>query len=443
MAAVSFAYGLVTALAGELPALEPGKERRTERLGYIYASDGKTVLAVLRGSESRVIVRSEEIAPVMKQAIVAVEDRRFWEHSGVDVRGMARAFWNDIRNKQVVEGGSTITQQFVKNQYTDRGRTVSRKLKEATLAWQLEQRWSKERILTAYLNTIYFGNAAYGVEMASRVYFGKHAKDLTLPEAALLAGLPANPGAYDPAITPHAARARRTTVLRLMLAQGLISWKAYQRANETPLPRPRSIGLPASRGRVQYFAEYVKQQLIPYYGSGTVFGGGLKIYTSIDLELQRLARESIDRWLTDPKGPTAALVAVRPARRPGRRHGRREELPEEPVQPRRAGRAPVGIRLQAVRPRDRARRGDLAADRVRLETDRDQPRRQALVGRELRGSRPGADRPRRGDGSLRQHRVRAADRPGRPRERCRRWPAGWASRARSTTTSPSGSGSKP
>ena len=188
---VSFTYGLVSSIASELPQLEPGKEQRTERLGYIYASDGKTVLAVLRGSESRVVVGSEEISPVMKQAIVAVEDRRFWEHQGVDMQGMARAVWADIRSKDFVQGGSTITQQFIKNQYTEQERTVSRKLKEAALSWQLEQRWSKDRILTAYLNTIYFGNGAYGIEMASRVYFDKHASELTLPEAALLAGMPA------------------------------------------------------------------------------------------------------------------------------------------------------------------------------------------------------------------------------------------------------------
>ena len=205
---VSFVYGLVSSVAGELPQLEPGNERRTERIGHIYASDGKTVLAVLRGSESRILVEAEEISPVMKQAIVAVEDRRFWEHKGVDVQGMARAVWADLRSQDVIQGGSTITQQFIKNQYTQQERTVSRKLKEAALAWQLEQRWSKERILTAYLNTIYFGNGAYGVEMAARVYFEKHAKDLTLPEAALLAGLPASPGAYDPAANPEAATTR-------------------------------------------------------------------------------------------------------------------------------------------------------------------------------------------------------------------------------------------
>jgi penicillin-binding protein 1A len=310
--AVSFVFGLVSSVASELPQLEPGKERRTERLGYIYASDGKTVLAVLRGSESRIVVRSDEITPVMKQAIVAVEDRRFWEHRGVDIRGMARAVLADLRSQDIVQGGSTITQQFIKNQYTQQERTVSRKLKEAALAWQLEQRWSKDRILTAYLNTIYFGNSAYGIEMAARVYFDKHAAELTLPEAALLAGLPASPGAYDPASNRKAARARRTTVLRLMLEQGLITATDYREADETPLPRRKQIGLPGSRNRQQYFAEYVKQQLIPHYGSGEVFGGGLKIYTSIDLELQRLAREAIDQWLSDPRGPTASLVAIDP-----------------------------------------------------------------------------------------------------------------------------------
>jgi penicillin-binding protein 1A len=310
--AVSFTYGLVSSIASELPQLEPGNERRAERLGYIYASDGKTVLAVLRGSESRIIVESEQIAPVMKQSIVAVEDRRFWEHQGVDIQGMARAVWADLRSQDVVQGGSTITQQFVKNQYTKQERTVSRKLKEAALAWQLEQRWSKDKILTAYLNTIYFGNGAYGIEMASRVYFDKHANELTLPEAALLAGLPASPGAYDPASSPAAAESRRTTVLRLMLEQGLITASDYREADESPVPTADQIGLPGSKGRVGYFAEYVKQQLVPYYGSGEIFGGGLKIYTSINLELQKIARKSIDQWLKDPDGPAAALVAIDP-----------------------------------------------------------------------------------------------------------------------------------
>jgi penicillin-binding protein 1A len=309
---VAFTLGFVTAIANDIPQLDPFAKKRTERNGYIYARDGKTVLAVLRGDESRVLVQSNEIAPIMKQAIVAVEDRRFWEHRGVDLRGILRAVWADIRNREIVQGASTITQQYVRNTYIEPEKTVSRKLKEAALAWQLERKWSKDRILTAYLNTIYFGNGAYGVEMAARVYFDKRARELTLPEAALLAGILRSPAAYDPVTNPTRALERRNYVLALMLGQGLITKAQYDAALRAPLPGADDIRLPGTRGPAQYFAEYVKQQLIDYYGSGKVFGGGLKVYTSIDLGLQRIAREAIDKWLTRPDGPEAALVAIDP-----------------------------------------------------------------------------------------------------------------------------------
>src|SRR5206468_3683090 len=181
--------------------------------GYVYAADGHTILAVLRGSQSRVLVPSDRINAWMKQAIVATEDRRFYEHRGIDIRGMGRALLADIEHKSAVQGGSTITQQFVKNELTGADRSITRKLKEATLAWQLERVWSKDQILTAYLNTIYFANGAYGVERAARTYFGHDALKLTLPEAALLAGIPADPSRYDPVAHPRAATARRATVL--------------------------------------------------------------------------------------------------------------------------------------------------------------------------------------------------------------------------------------
>jgi penicillin-binding protein 1A len=311
----TFAFGFVTAIARDIPSIDPANAANRvaeHQNGYIYASDGKTVLAVLRGEEARIVVASDEIAPIMKQAIVAVEDRRFWEHRGVDLRGIVRAIWADIRNKEIVQGGSTITQQLVKNTYIKPERTVSRKLKEAALAWQIERSWSKDRILTAYLNTIYYGNGAYGIGMAARVYFQKPASDLTLPEAALLAGLPANPTAYDPIANPTRARDRRDTVLALMFGQGLITREQQEAALDAPLPTGDQVHLPGTRGPAQYFAEYVKSQLVPYYGSGKVFGGGLRVYTSIDLHLQRLAREAIDKWLTDPEGPQAALVAIDP-----------------------------------------------------------------------------------------------------------------------------------
>src|SRR5437660_11947631 len=198
---------MVTAISSQIPTCDPARVQH-EVDGHIYANDDHTILATLRGSESRILVRTDEIHPSMLQAIVAVEDKRFYQHRGVDVRGIARAVWADVTSKHVVQGGSTITQQFVKNSCVTSKRTISRKLKEAALAWQLEQRWSKDRILTAYLNTIYFGNGAYGVEQAAQTYFQHSAAPgkLSLAEAALLAGIPSDPTAYDPATNPVAAR---------------------------------------------------------------------------------------------------------------------------------------------------------------------------------------------------------------------------------------------
>jgi penicillin-binding protein 1A len=304
---------MMTAIAQQIPALDPNRIHN-EADGFIYAGDGHRVLSVLRGSQSRIILSSREIAPVMKQAIVAIEDKRFYEHRGVDLHGILRAIWADIRHQKVVQGGSTITQQFVKNAYTSDQRSIARKLKEAALAWQLEQRWSKDRILTAYLNTIYFGNGAYGVEQAAQTYFGHAAwpGKLTLPEAALLAGIPSDPSQYDPVTNPRAARARRNLVLQQMLEQKDITTAQYANAVRAPLPRPQDVHLPGETGPAQYFANYVKQQLVDRYGARRVFGGGLRVYTTIDLHLQQLARNAISKWLTDPNGPSAALVAVDP-----------------------------------------------------------------------------------------------------------------------------------
>jgi penicillin-binding protein 1A len=311
---LSFTFGLVTSIASEIPSLDPARLQQREVDGFVYDRKGHRILAVLRGSQSRILVSSEHIAPIMKQAIVAIEDKRFYEHRGVDLHGILRAVWQDVRNKKVVEGGSTITQQFVKNTYVKSQRSIGRKLKEAALAWQLEQRWSKDRILTAYLNTIYFGNGAYGVQQAALTYFhhGADKKHLTLPEAALLAGIPSDPALYDPVASPEAARERRETVLRAMLDQHDITYSDFVRANRARLPDPDEVHLPGKQGPAPYFTNYVKQQLIDRYGSGRVFGGGLRVKTTIDLNVQRFARRSITKWLTDPNGPSAALVAIDP-----------------------------------------------------------------------------------------------------------------------------------
>jgi penicillin-binding protein 1A len=311
----AFTFGLLQAVASEIPALDPARQPSFERNGYIYASDGKTVLAVLRGDESRVLVDYDDISPWMKHAIVAIEDRRFWDHNGIDVRGIARAALADVQQKQVVQGGSTIVQQFVKNAYLKDERSFARKVREAALAWQLSQHWSKPRILAAYLNTIYFGNGAYGVQQAAKVYFGKDAAGLTLPEAALLAGIPADPSSYDPVARPEGARARRTIVLRAMLEQGAITPSEFRAADREPLPDPGGVRLPGTQGPAPYFTNYVKQQLIDDddFGPQKVFGGGLRIRTTIDLGLQEIARKSLWSILRDPEGPSAALVVLDPA----------------------------------------------------------------------------------------------------------------------------------
>jgi penicillin-binding protein 1A len=313
LAVTAFSYGVVLAVGQQLGGLDPFRHQHEQVDGYVYASDGHTILAVLRGSQSRVLVPSSSISGWMKQAIVATEDKRFYQHRGVDIRGMGRALWADIRHKGAVQGGSTITQQFVKNALTGNERSVTRKLKEAALAWQLEQKWTKDRILTAYLNTIYFGNGAYGVERAARTYFGHDAARLTLPEAALLAGIPEDPSLYDPVTHPETARARRATVLDLMLQQRVITPGQFRAAAKAPMPRPQDVHLSGVQGQVPYFGEYVKEQLINRFGASKVFGSGFRVYTTINLHLQQIARDAVHKILPSPDGPQAALVSINPS----------------------------------------------------------------------------------------------------------------------------------
>jgi penicillin-binding protein 1A len=306
----SFAFGLLTAVAAKVPQLDPSKQH-TQANTYVYAADGHTVLAILRGSQARIVVPAGAISPWMKHAIVAIEDRRFYEHRGVDLRGMARAVWADVTHRGVVQGGSTITQQFVKNAYLTSKKSIGRKLFEAALAWQLEQQWSKDKILTAYLNTVYFGNQAYGVEQASRIYFHHSAAHMQPAEAALLAGIPEDPSLYDPVAHPTAAKARRAVVLRQLYQQGYLTRGQFRSSLHFSMPDPHEVFLPSTQGQAApYFANYVKDQLVKKFGPQRASGGGLRVKTTIDLGLQQIARDAISSTLTNPDGPTAALVAI-------------------------------------------------------------------------------------------------------------------------------------
>ncbi len=308
----SFTFGLLTAVAAQVSGLDPQRQKPVQANTYIYANDGKTQLEVLHGSEARVIVPSADISPWLKHAIVAIEDKRFYEHRGIDVHGILRALWEDVTHGSAVQGGSTITQQFVKNSDTGNAPTLTRKLREAALAWQLEQEWPKDKILTAYLNTIYFGNGAYGVEEACRIYFGHDAKTVSPAEAALLAGIPEDPSLYDPVAHPVEARARRNLVLLQMYEQHVLTPKQYSTAVATAMPKPESVQLPSGQNQqaAPYFANYVTEQLLSKFKPRQVFGGGLRVTTTIDLGLQKIAREAIAKELPPSVGPTAALVTL-------------------------------------------------------------------------------------------------------------------------------------
>ncbi|HUH14828.1 MAG TPA: PBP1A family penicillin-binding protein [Gaiellaceae bacterium] len=276
---------------------------------FIYAADNSR-LGVIPAERNRQPVALAEISSWMPKATVAIEDRRFYGHAGVDVEGIARALWKNVSAGEVVEGGSTITQQLVRNLYIGRERTVERKLKEACLALKLDEAWSKERILASYMNQVYYGNLAYGIEAAAQTYFSKPASKLNLPEAALLAGLPQAPSLYDPFNRPETSIVRRNQVLAAMLEEGDIDRAAHDWAVS------RGLGLKAGKLykeiREPYFFSYVRDELIAAYGAATVRSGGLKVYTTVDPRFQNAARKAIEETLYEDDDPAAALISINP-----------------------------------------------------------------------------------------------------------------------------------
>ncbi len=244
------------------------------------------------GVQRRYYVSIDRIPKKVIYAFVAAEDRNFFKHFGVDIGAIIRAMIANLKAGRVVQGGSTITQQLAKNLFLTRERTIGRKIREALLAIKIERTFSKEKILELYLNQIYLGNGAYGVEAASRVYFGKHVEDLTLEEAALLAGLPKAPSKFNPLVNPELAKTRRNYVLRRMLEEGYITQEEYETAINKPVVVSES-----SKYRVSdYVLDMIKEYLSEKYGD-IALQGGLKIYTTIDRDLQVLAVKSLKKGL--------------------------------------------------------------------------------------------------------------------------------------------------
>jgi penicillin-binding protein 1A len=314
-----FVFALA-ASACDLPSLHEVRESADAlpQTSFIYSADG-ALITTLHAGENRVVVRSRKIPDVVRDAVIAIEDQRFYDHSGLDVRALLRAAYRDATTGEVVEGGSTITQQLVKKLYVGDEQTVGRKIREAYLAWQLEQRMSKDRIMTRYLNTVYFGNGAYGILAASETYYGVEPLELTLSQAATLAGLIAAPVDYDPVRHPGRSERRRNHVLTLMLGLDMIDEAEFEKARRSPIVLDLTPE-DATHYPAPWFVDYVKEWFLsnPRFGEtpqeryDLLFEGGLRIVTTVDLQLQRAAERAIGSVLTEPADPYGALTAIDP-----------------------------------------------------------------------------------------------------------------------------------
>ena len=305
------------ASACDLPRLEDQRERPLAQTSFIYTSDGSRITQ-LHATEDRVVLTTEQMTQDTRDAVVAIEDRRFYSHPGVDLRSILRAAAVDIEHGRVLEGGSTITQQLVKNLYTGNEQSFRRKIEEAALAVQMEQSYSKDDILASYLNTVYFGEGAYGIEAAAKTYFGVHASELTLSESAMLAGLITAPNHFDPMITPGSAEGRRNVVLRIMREMGTVTRSEERQARTDAIAvHP---GAQEDQYPYPYFVDYVKRWFLANRAFGRtyddryrlLFTGGLRITTTLDPGLQAAAQDAVSSVLTYPSDPDAAVTVLDP-----------------------------------------------------------------------------------------------------------------------------------
>jgi penicillin-binding protein 1A len=302
-----------------LPQLSEYTARELAQTSFLYAADG-TLITEFHAVEDRVVLTTEELPQSLRDAAVAIEDRRFYQHHGVDPQAIVRAAYVNTASGTVVEGGSTITQQLVKRLYLEDVETFRRKIDEAALAWQLEDRLSKDEILTEYLNTVYFGQGAYGAQAAAQTYFGIDAQDLNLAQSALLAGLISAPNHFDPYARPKAARGRRDVVLELMYRLDAITADQFGRAVDRPVRVQRGSDRQEQRYPSPYFVDYFTRWFLanPAFGetreerARLLFGGGLRITTTLDPELQDAAEHAVSSVLAYPGDPAAAMTVVDP-----------------------------------------------------------------------------------------------------------------------------------
>jgi penicillin-binding protein 1A len=291
----------------DLSALQPVRQGNSS---LVYGANG-ALIGVLPAVENRTAVGRDAISPWMSKATVAIEDRRFYHHGGIDPVGILRALVADVSAGRFAEGGSTITQELVRNLYLSREKTLQRKVVEACLAVKLARAWSRDRILTAYLNDVYYGNHAYGIQAAAETYFSVPASALTLEQAAVLAGLPQAPSYLDPLHDPAAALGRRDEVLAALRRSGEITQRRYAAAIHDGGLHLRPS--PAYASREPYFVGYVENLLEQQYGAATVRAGGLKIYTTIKPRVQRAAVHALSQVVYERRDPAGAMVSIDPA----------------------------------------------------------------------------------------------------------------------------------
>ncbi len=279
----------------DLPLITSLDEYRPPEVTTLYADDGRKIGEFF--DERRFVIDMDQMPGHLVEAFIAAEDSRFYDHDGIDIYSIARAFLKNIEAGTVVQGGSTITQQVAKSFFLTPERSYSRKMKEAILAYRIDRHLDKDEILHLYMNQIYLGNGAYGVEAAARRYFGKPAKALTLAESAMIAGLPSAPSRYSPNNNPDRAKNRQIYVLNQMAAQGFITpAEAEEAINEKIEIQPRRN---LFTEKVPYYAEHVRRSLESRYGREMLYQGGLHVYTNVNIEKQQAARKAVDKGLRE------------------------------------------------------------------------------------------------------------------------------------------------